>query len=301
MHVITFKAFFLVFLTLFLNLFYPNKTKANTNSEEVKITATIGEPKLKIFGFAPSLSTVKLTGVGISDQTTADKNGFFVFEKVYLPTNYIINDKSSYPEICLQASDESKASSSPVCLPQLPASQIAYEVGPVLLSPILIIEKNKIIKGEQVLAFGKTTPNTAVSIHLAREDKNFSLASLLAKEAKAFFIPEYKIFSNEEGYFEFNLPTNQINSWRVFTFSESNQARSPRSNTLNFKVLPPYFSFIELLGKMLSTLQPYLIYFIIMMLFLIAFYLLYQLLKLNDSNKNLSEHSGESLLNRQKP
>lgn len=218
----------------------------------VTFSTTIGEPKLTIFGWAPAQSQVKLDGLAVADTTTAAADGSFLISRVYLPPS------SLYPEICLQAHDAIGRTTQPTCLPRLETGHYNYTVGPVLLSPTLSLEKGEIIKGEAVAASGKTTPNTEVDIFLAR----------------TYSLPKYQIKSDKGGNFEFNLPTEAVDEWRVFAGAGILGSNSPKSHTLTFRIHPPFYSFWEIIKYILELLSPYLIYIIIFIEVLILTFLL---------------------------
>lgn len=228
----------------------------------VQITVSVGQPRMRLYGYAPSSSLVKLTGAGVGDQTQADNNGYFEFNSIFLPKpggalEAIVN--LVYPEICLQAETGTKGvTTQPTCIPPLPQEDRFYEIGPVLLSPSLIIEKGNLAKGEQVKASGKTTPNTDVIVYLARAKTGSSFFQLV-KDVLAYNIPIYQIVSDEHGYYEFNLPSDSTDNWRLFTASQVLGSNSPKSNTLSFSIKPSYFNLLQLLINFLFRYWPLLL------------------------------------------
>jgi len=219
-------------------------THFTLSSPEITVSAAIGERNLTIFGWAPAQSQIRLDGGAVYDSVSAAKNGSFLISGIYLPNIPV------YPEICLQARDAEGRTTQPTCLPRLEIGQYNYTVGPVLLSPTLSLEKGEIIKGNQAAAQGKTTPNTQVGIFLART-------------ALAYSIPKYQIMSDKAGNFEFNLPTEAVDKWRVFAGANILGAASPKSNTLTFNIHPGIYYLWIFLQSLLALIRPHLLYFVI--------------------------------------
>jgi len=242
----------LVILALLAPLVFPTLTSAQSSqsvSYEISISATIGEPKLTVFGWASPQALVELKGQRVSELAIADETGYFYFDRVFLPP-----PKPNYPEICLSVIDRSsRISSFPTCLPPLPPKLGEIRVGPVLLPPTLSLEEGEFLPGEQVKATGATFPKSKVKIFLANE--NFpsngkktvslkpyipkSLYSYIPKTAPvyAFSLPQYEIQSDEQGNFEFNLPASYPQNWKVYATAEFQGSPSPKSTSLSFKVL----------------------------------------------------------------
>ena len=280
-------AAFVITLLSCLAYFKPDVTNADTKpiSYEVTVSASLGEPRLRLWGYAPTETNVKLEGIGVSDRTVSRKDGYFEFNKVFLPIPSLSEEERDfvYPEICLQATDAPNATTQPTCIPPLPFGDYNYDIGPVVLSPTFVIEKGSLYQKEQVKASGKTTPNTQVSVYLAREESGSSFFTIV-KETFAYYIPTYQILSDENGYYEFNLPADSSDRWRVFTASTILENNSPKSNTISFKVLPQYFSFFAFLSYLLALIKPYLL-FILILLQIVVILLLYYYIKYRDRKR----------------
>lgn len=245
----------IILLTLILalaTLIYPPKIKAANSTftnptYEIKVSATIGEPKLTIFGYSSPNSLVKLEGNRVSEQTIADQTGYFLFDRVFLP-----NPDPKYPELCLSAIDTQSRISFPTCLPELPLGLYLSEIGPVLLPPTISLEKGVFLSNEQIKATGATLPNSKVNIFLANDntqtEKSFWSFELVSK-AEAYSIPQYQIISDETGHFEFNLPSQKQADWKMFAGSQLNQSPTPKSNTLTFAIVPWWQWFLSQLLK----------------------------------------------------
>jgi len=218
-------------------------------SYEINISATIGEPKLTVFGWTSPQALVELKGQRVSELAIADETGYFYFDRVFLPP-----PKPNYPEICLSVVDRSsRISSFPTCLPPLPPKLGEIRAGPVLLPPTLSLEQGEFLPGQQVKATGATFPKSKVKIFLANENfpsnsqKTISLKpytpkflySYIPKIAKVYahFLPQYEIQSDEHGNFEFNLPASYPQNWKVYATAEFQGSPSPKSISLSFRVL----------------------------------------------------------------
>lgn len=248
-----------LFLSGFL-LLYPSFSLAVENPIQAKITisASIGEPKLTLFGYSSAQSLVQLSGQRVEEEVIAQENGYFVFDRIFLPY-----PNPEYPELCLNAIDTQSRISFPVCLPSLPIGPFDLSVGPVLLPPTFSLEKGDFLPQEQIKAEGLTIPNTEVNLFLANDAsvKKGFLARLFRQEAMAYTLPQYKIKADQNGHFEFSLPTVKANNWRLFASSQFQGSPTPKSNTLNFKVLSWWewllLSITNLLGGFLRLLRPY--------------------------------------------
>jgi len=249
-----------------------------TTDHRITVTASVGEPKLTLFGYTSPFAQVKLEGIGVISETTSNKEGYFYFDRVFLPmpTNRWVSENKmelAYPELYLLTVDTDKRASSPVLLPSLPLGPYEISVGPILMSPTISLEKGKYLPNEQVLANGQTTPISEVTIYLANQNKESfwqklfyltPLSFLYPHQTMAYFIPKYQIKSDENGRFQFNLPANsQISGkpWKVFAGVNFLDSPSPKSNTLNFVVLSFWQWLFELVaGFILAVfrlLRPY--------------------------------------------
>lgn len=220
-------SFFLILSFLFLIFPSPTEAVNNPQSYEITVSATLGEPKLTLFGYSSPHSLVQLRGERVAEEVIADNQGYFLFDRAFLPY-----PNPQYPELCLNAIDTQSRISFPVCLPTLPTGPFNFNIGPVLLAPTFSLEKDS--------AEGLTIPNTEVNIFLANDasqTKSNFLSRLFRFEVSAYSLPQYKIKSDSQGRFEFSLPTIKPNNWRLFTAAEFQGSPTPKSNTLNFKIL----------------------------------------------------------------
>jgi len=248
----TFYFCLLLFTFAFLLFPFPSFALENTSEIQITVWTTIGEPKLTVFGWASPQALVELKGQRVSELAIADSEGYFYFDRIFLPP-----PKPNYPEVCLSVVDRaSRISSFPTCLPPLPPKLGEIRVGPVLLPPTLSLEQGEFLPGQQVKANGATFPNSKVKIFLAnktfhlRGEKSASrrigvptvgggkhLGGEFVKTVYAHFLPQYEIQSDAQGNFEFNLPASYPQKWKVYATAEFQGSPSPKSTSLSFKVL----------------------------------------------------------------
>ncbi len=233
----------------------------NPQSLEITVSATIGEPKLTLFGYSSPNSLVQLQGERVAEETIADKSGYFLFDRIFLPL-----PNPDYPELCLNAIDTESRTSFPTCLPALPLGPYDISIGPVLLSPTISLEKGYFLPEELINAQGLTIPNTQVTIFLANEagDKKsiFSkIQKILSPVVFAYSLPQYQIKADSQGRFDFNLPTIKQTNWRLFASSQFQGSPSPKSNSLSFKILNwwewLWLVIINVFGAFLGLIRPY--------------------------------------------
>ena len=208
-----------------------------TKGTQVRISVSLGQPILRLWGYGPSDSRIELTGNGVSDFTYAGTNGYFEFAKTFLPapTDFF------YPELCLTAIDLTGRATPPTCIPPLPVMKFDYDIGPVILPPTISLGAGSTAELTQTEASGITIPNSEVKIVLAEGGGAGNLAEFsIVRLARAYYIPDYTIKSDSRGHFSFNMPAVNPDNWRVFAVTNYSQgATSPKSNTLTFRVISP--------------------------------------------------------------
>jgi hypothetical protein len=210
--------------------------------------------KFKIFGYAPSESSVKMNAIAVAEETQAKEDGYFEFTNLSFPT--ILSSKQGYyyPELCFQAIDGEKRITSNVCIPPLPFGITTDAIGPILLSPTLTLDKNIIYEGEFVKASGVTFPNATVNVSFARE--NIEFLPHLVPEVAAYNLPVLEIKANDKGYFEFNLPNNVTDKWKIFATSIYQESPTAKGNTLTFSVKPPILKITETIKTLTKSIAP---------------------------------------------
>ena len=253
---------------------------------ETKVTAYVGEPKLTLFGYGPANAQINLTGIGVVDTALSVDSGYFEFINVYFPKATLNNDgKYYYPEICLQAVDKNLgASTQPTCIPPLVANQNYYHIGPVILSPTIMLEKGTFTVGEQIKAYGSTIPNTEVEVFLAREKTPGNFFDIV-KDAFAYYIPSYQVKADSKGYYEFNIPADSPDSWRILTGDKTQGANSPLSNSLSFEIVPAYYVIFWNILNFLALYTKYLYYVVVVLMSYIIYVLVKHLRKTKTGKK----------------
>lgn len=244
----------------------PGATSTPTPTASPTATPT-GFAKIKIFGWAPRESTVGLRGIAVSEDTQADITGYFEFTGLTLPTPLSFLAGLLYPELCLTAKDTQGRTTHPVCIPPLSLISHARNVGPILLPPTLSFTKGIVRENTQSQALGRTIPDSEVKVYLAKKDLKPGLN--IVSEIAAFYLPTYSVKSNDQGDFEFSLPTNEVNDWRIFVAANFQGSLSAKSNTLTLAVKPGSYRIIELFEDTTRSFKPSLLALIIILELLI--------------------------------
>lgn len=222
------KIFFLSGLCFLCLFCLPDLISAQTQPFERSMTisplVTATVPAyfwLELTGWTSPWAQVELTmGQAIARMTTANDEGQFTF-RIPLPREL--------GHFCLIATDVSRTSSSPLCLPP-PPPEVTVVVKQVVMPPTLKIDKGKILKEETAAAQGYTTPNSPVTPFIF-EPKSWRRTALAAEA------PKPPIKSDQSGFYQFNLPSNTLGRNRIFTGSTFLNNPSPKSNTLAYDIL----------------------------------------------------------------
>lgn len=247
----------LFFLIVFL---IPSSSLALEKTTSVKISASIGENEITLYGYTSPDSKVELNGNNVYDVTYSDQTGFFEFQKTLLPKTYIAS------ELCITSIDENYRTTHPVCIPPPPSSNYHTDIGPILLPPTLTIENDNIKPGSTVITSGQSIPNSQVDVHFFKIDNT---GKTFPKSVHAYSLPSLSVKTDSLGYFSLNLPTAQSSDYRLFANVIYNDYNSAKSNTLIFK-LPSLFSLFYQQNSYLFWQLP--LYVITITLF---FYLVY--------------------------
>jgi hypothetical protein len=255
---------FLLLLFWLMNLFFfysliikeENNKIAGIQSkqENIEVSAFIGEHRFTLFGYTSPEALVSFQGLGIFDQTYADKQGYFIFQNRFSPF--------SPREACLTAQDKFGRLTSPVCLPPFP-TDYNVEIGPVIMPPTLSLDKNDYWVGDEVILSGQTIPETEVDLSMFTKQSNF-LALNLIKKVEAFALPEFKTQSDQQGNFSIALPSSSAQTFRLFAQSQFLKAKSPESRKLTVKILPWWFIIVKIFGLLFSLIKSRLLEFLIL-------------------------------------
>lgn len=199
--------------------------------------------ELIIYGYGPANSSFYLMGIAVYEVTKSDDKGYFVFNRLMFPTILSYASDLLFPELCIQAVDENNLVTQPSCIPAMPLNMSVQEVGPILVSPTLTIDKNIFYQDEFIQSMGKTIPNSKVFVTIIRQEKSF--IPKIISQVSAYSIPHYEVTSDAEGNYSFNLPSNTLDNWKIFASTEYGENTTPASNTLHFRIKPQIYQATE--------------------------------------------------------
>ncbi len=257
-------------------------------NQAINVSFSLGENRFTLFGYSSPQAQVTLDGMGVFDQTQADYRGYFEFVNRFSPF--------SPREACLTAKDQFGRVSAPVCLPAFPTDK-NVTIGPVVMPPTLSLDKSDYYVGDEVILSGQTIPNSDVNLSMFTDDVNNRsgpAAALLpvsaqpasserdlraavdpparatrpifdffVKSAYAFNIPELDSKSDSKGNFSIALPSASNKTYRFFTQTNFLQELSPRSLTLNLKILPLWMIVVKFFLLVFNLLKPFWLEFLL--------------------------------------
>ena len=202
------------------------------------ISARIGaEGQFNLFGYTSPQALVSLDAIGAHDETRADQNGYFAFTNRLSPF---------FPqESCLTAQDQLGRLSTPTCLPPFP-NNYDVEIGPIILPPTISFDKSDYFVGDEVLLTGQSIPNTDVDLSMFTEENQKSFADFIFKPTYAFTFPQLTAKSDAKGNFSIALPSSASKTYRLFTQTNFQTQTSPKSTTLELKILPVWMIIIKI-------------------------------------------------------
>ncbi len=218
----------------------------NQQTIDVKVTATIGDSHLTLYGYTSPQALVTLEGMGILDHSYADNEGYFQFSTLFL--------SNSLREDCLSSKDPLGRLSSPVCLPPFPAGN-DVSVGPVIMPPTLSLNSQNYYMGDQVILSGQAIPNTEVSLSMFGNNNETSNFALI-RPVEAFTFPELKVKSDEKGNFSITLPSSNPNRFRLFAQANFMKSVSTNSISLNFDIFPIWMVIVRYFLFFISLIYP---------------------------------------------
>lgn len=221
------------FLLLFFLFFTSPVSAFNLNqSDSVKISATIGENEVTIFGHTSPNSRVELTGINIYALTYSQKNGYFEFNKHILPKNP--------SELCLQSKDNHNRSSALVCIPPPPPINYHTDIGPIILPPTISLEQDNINPNSTVITSGQSVPNSPLTIFFYKVTDG---AKSFPKAALAYSLPPLTTVTDKNGNYSLNLPTAYASNYRLYSSVQFEKSNSPKSNTLLY-FMPQTYNYL---------------------------------------------------------
>lgn len=215
----------------------------STKPTSVDVDVFIGEYHFTLFGYSSPQAKISLSGMGIYDETVADKQGYFEFKNRFSPF--------SPREACLTAQDQFGRLSAPLCLPSFPTSY-NITIGPVIMPPTLSLDKNNYWLGDEIIAAGQTIPNSEVDLSIFTQT---SSKFHLIKPVNAFFFPALEAYADEKGNFSLALPSSKPETLRLFAQTNFQQNPSSESIKLTFKILPWWMIFIQIFLALFSLIK----------------------------------------------
>lgn len=231
-----------------------------TLQEPVEISVFIGEHRFTLFGYTSPYALVTFSGLGIFDQTNADKNGYFIFKNRFSPF--------SPREACLTAQDQFGRLTSPVCLPPFP-TDYNVEIGPVIMPPTLSLDKNEYWIGDEMILTGQSVPESQINLSFFSQKKSNIFINFLAK--KVFLGNVYaqnnknlQTFTDKKGNFSIKLSSSQVEKLRFFTQVNYDKKISPESRKLTVEILPWWMIIFKFVGIIFLIIKSRLLEFIIL-------------------------------------
>jgi len=260
--ILSFLALALIILPAFA-FFITKDTKPNQDNGVkgiqyiTQVSARVGEYYLTLSGYtSPQALVILSSSTGnLSAQTTADQKGFFLFKMVFLP--------HKIGELSLISQDTDGLASPPVYLPEPSDSEGEKDIfiENILLPPTVSFSSGSNDRENGSSAAGKTFPNSKVLVYLYADLKTTlwqKIKTVIVKTVFAKAAPRLETTSNDNGEFEFSLPSVEPAEQKLFVASlaeqislMTNQARatavqpqppettvenySPKSFTLTFE------------------------------------------------------------------
>ncbi len=244
-------------LLLFLLLLLPKTTYALTKTADIKVSASIGENEVTIFGQSSPNSKIELTGINTYSLTFSKDDGYFEFNKIILPRNL--------SELCLQSKDTNNRSTTPVCIPPPPATNYHTDIGPILMPPTVSLEQDKINPNSTVISSGQSIPNSIITIFFYKENDK---AKSFPKSVFAYSLPPLKTNTDSQGNYSLNLPTSYSSNYRLYTSVQYNDSSSPKSNTLLYLMPSLFWLFLQKHSYLIILLSVFILSLILFFLLL---------------------------------
>lgn len=230
--------------------------------DEIVNSAYIGEFKFSLFGYTSPNALVTFEGMGIFDQTTANKVGYFEFNNRFSPF--------SKREACLTTKDQLGRLSSPVCLPPFPVNY-NVSIGPVIMPPTVSLDKKDYFMGDQVMLSGQAVPNTDVKLSVFGDTHSSRLSSiiydpssLIVHPVEAFTFPELIAKTDSKGNFSINLPSSSPEKFRLFAQTDFLKSVSSNSVKLSLEILPVWMIIVKFFLFLFSLIKPRLLEILIL-------------------------------------
>jgi len=231
-----------IFLLTVVFIFPPySEAKTKNISVGSYVSVLLGSYQFKLFGYTSPQGYISLEGMGVSDSTYANQQGYFEFNNQYSPL--------APRELCLTAQDQFGRLTTPICLPPFPV-KYNLTIGPVILPPTLSLNKKDYFVGDEVILSGQTIPDKDITLSIFTKNKKG-----LIKPVEAFAFPKLKTKTDHQGNFSFSLPSSSSKKYRIFTQVHYNEDFSPKSLILNFEVLPIWMIIVKIFLIFLSLIK----------------------------------------------
>lgn len=169
---------------------------------------------IRIYGLTSPNSMVVAEGTRTFGQSVSNHTGNFIIDNLAL--------SPEVQEICLHTIDKDQRISYPLCLPSLPVLN-KKNLGPVILPPTLSLSHNYFHIGQNAFATGQSLPSSVISVFLFNSRSDSKIETL-------------GVSTDENGKFNFKLPTNLNTGWRVYAAGSFEDNPIPKSHTLYFYV-----------------------------------------------------------------
>ena len=256
----------------------------------VTVSASIGNFRFTLDGYSSPGALVTIQGMGIYDQTFANRDGYFQFSNSFSPF--------SPREACLTAQDQLGRLTSPVCLPPFSTNR-NITIGPVILPPTVSLDKDVYYVGDEAILSGQSIPNSEINLSTftKRESKRngtpkqsrpsrdatgqalngakvssrgfaflpFPFASFsVIPSVSAATIPQLTFKTDAKGNYSVALPSSSDEAMRLFTQTKYNEQPSAQSINLNIKIWPVWMMVINFFKLIFLLLKPRLLELIIL-------------------------------------
>ncbi len=269
------QLFCVAFITAALAYFFtsPKVFSQQTAVQQSIVSVHIGGilQRYTLFGYTSAKAVVKLEGIGVSQQTKAQNNGYFEFVNFLAPI--------TSREFCLISIDTENLMSPPLCIP-IPENVSTRRYGPFLLPPTIRLSYGNPNIGQESLISGKTIPGTSVQINSFSDNPSYQL---LAKLMPVAYAQSQKTKQNisttarSDGTFTTKVVSQQPGKVRVFAQSKYLGQKTPKSTTLTINILGAGLFLLMLTISLLKALIN--INTIILLQLVVLAFLLYRRLK----------------------
>lgn len=252
--------------------------------QKVTVTATIDGYLLNMVGWTSPHATVHLTATqtDAKHDTLADSDGQFIFSSLLLPKEtglfcFLSEDTDSIASIpyCLTPPPSLSALFSPhsSVLTSLPPSldilgdsstfKVSTDSG-IVLAPSVSLNETKLKQYTDLDTTGRTVPNSLVNIYLSKKKENLfqKLFPRIFSQVKANDQNTnlyHSTFSDPEGNFVFDLPTDSDLTYEFTTNSATNHGLSAESNPLRYQLYTPLQWIFFIINSILFSLLKWLL------------------------------------------